>query len=241
VDSSSFSSLESIADTATRLRATGTRLSEDASNVKSGSESVSGNEGTAFFNWMIQEKGLPVLDARRLWIGANAADLDHGMALAQEYNNQQAQSLAAKYAAAATPAKADIPLTPDLANAEKVTNSLRDRSDLRPAPVQPSTKRARTVRKQRSTVGGDEPKPQLGWQPEAPLLNASPQAAAFKQRNAAAASTTDTVNQGVEHGETTLENQQVREHVNITDQVVSTSKKVGSAAVKLIPKPKPKA
>jgi conjugal transfer mating pair stabilization protein TraG len=232
VDSSSFSSLESITDTATRLRATGTRLSEDATNVKNGSESVSGNEGTAFFNWMIQEKGLPVADARRIWIGANAADLDHGMALAQEYNNQQAQSLAAKYDAAATPAKADIPLMPDLVNAEKVTNALSDRSDLRPAPVQPSAKPARSGRKRRPATGGAEPQPQTGWQPQAPSLDGGPQAAAFTQRNAAAATTTDTVNQAVAHGETTLENQQVREHINITDQGKKTLGKVGDAAVK---------
>jgi conjugal transfer mating pair stabilization protein TraG len=234
VDSSSFSSLESITDTATRLRATGNRLSEDATNVKNGSESVSGNEGTAFFNWMIQEKELPVADARRIWIGANAADLDHGMALAQEYNNLQAQSLAAKYDAAATPAKADFPLTQDLVNAEKVTNSFGDRSDLRPAPIEPSSRPVRSGRKRRAATGVGEP--QTVWQPQTPSLDGSPQAAAFTQRNAAAATTTDTVNQGVAHGETTLENQQVREHINITDQIGATKDKVLDAGKKLISK-----
>ncbi len=236
VDSSSFSSLESITDTATRLRATGNRLSEDATNVRNGSESVSGNEGTAFFNWMIQEKGLTVGDARRVWIGANAADLDHGMALAQEYNNLQADSLAAKYDAAATPRKADIPLTPDLARAEQVTNAISDRLDLQPAVAVPSRK-VSLAKRSRGREGAEPDTPaSANWQPQAPSLDSSLQAAAFAQRNASAASTTDAVNQGVAHGENTLGNQQVREHINITDQVGSTKDKVVDAGKKLISK-----
>ena len=233
VDSSSFSSLESITDTATRLRATGNRLSEDAANVRNGSESVSGNEGTAFFNWMIQEKGLTVADARRLWIGANASDLNQGMALAKEYNSLQADSLAAKYDAAATPTKSDIPLTPDLANAEKVTDALHGQANLRAAVGAPSRKPARSKRNRGPKSAASDTPPTAGWQPQAQSLDGSPQAAAFTQRNVSAASTTDAVNQGVAHGETTLENQQVREHINITDQGAKTFDKIKNSTVRV--------
>jgi conjugal transfer mating pair stabilization protein TraG len=231
VDSSTFSSLESITDTATRLRATGNRLSEDASNVKSGSESVSGNEGTAFFNWMIHEKGLPVQEARSLWIGATSADLQRGMALAQEYNNAQAESLASKYDAAATPSTAPPPMSAELKNADAGTAQVAAHSDLRPSvPAQASPTTSKGRKRKASGSSGSAPPAQTF--PGAPSLAGSDQAAAFDARNQQASGTSQQVSQEVAQGQHDLEHQQVREHINITDQTLKTGGKVIHAGQK---------
>ncbi len=228
VDSTSFSTLQSITDTATKLRATGTRLSEDASNVRSGSENVSGNEGTAFFNWMIQDKGLTVSDARGLWIGATAQDLQKGMALAQEYNSLQAESLAAKYLAAASPEKT-APFNGDLALAAKVTAAASHDGALRPglpAPVKAKPRKGRSKFWTASPTTAD-------WNGvPAPSLAGSRQAAAFEVRNASAKDTSEKVQTALAQGEHDLADQQVREHINITDQTLKTGSKVINAGQK---------
>lgn len=223
VDTSSFSSLQSITDTATKLRATGTRLSEDASNVRNGSENVSGNEGTAFFNWMIQDKGLTVADARRLWVGANAQDLQQGMALAQEYNGLQADNLATKYLSA--PTVGNPAAVPDnLASAARVTDAASHDAILRPELSAPGKAKNRRG-KGKSTIAP----PADGWQSvPPPSLAGSRQVAAFDSRNAAAQDTSTKVEASVAQGEHDLGGQQVREHINITDQMTSTGKKVVS-------------
>lgn len=228
VDSTSFSSLQSITDTATKLRATGTRLSEDASNVRNGSENVSGNEGTAFFNWMIQGKGLTVSDARRLWVGANPQDLKQGMALAQEYNGLQAESLAAKYFAAPTVENA-APVKGSLADAARATDIASTDAPLRPQSAAPAQAKPRSGRRKSAAA---QP-PNSDWQGvPVPSLAGSRQAAAFDSRNALAQDTSDKVQTGVAQAEQDLGDQQVREHINITDQTVQTGGKVVHAAKK---------
>ena len=230
VDSSTFSSMQSITDTATKLHATGTRLSEDASNVKNGSETVTGNEGTAFFNWMIQDKGISVPEARALWVGANGTDLQKGMALAQEYNGLQAESLAAKYQETATPSTSTGVADPDLRRAEAATAGVTGDSALTPTSTheQAQPQPARRKRRGKLTVQGGDASSSTAW-PEAavPALAGSPQGVAFDARNATAQATGQKVGEDVVDARNTLGKQQVRTDVKITDQVGDTFGKVG--------------
>ncbi len=235
IDSSTFSSLQSITDTATRLHATGTRLSEDASHVRNGNETVSGNEGTAFFNWMLQEKGLTVQDAKALWVGATPQVLQRGMALAEEYNAIQTDSLAQRYAQTTIPDSAAAPKDPDLLPAVAVTDAVSEDSGLRPgeqtAPIV-----AKPTRKRRATRRQTAPDAASSAQPVWPLssptaLTDSPQGAAFAKREADAKTTAQDVESGVQTGASDLVHQKVREHINITDQTGQTFDKVGAATV----------
>lgn len=239
IDSSTFSSLQSITNTATKLHATGTRLSEDATNVRNGNETVTGNEGTAFFNWMLQDKGMTVADARSLWVGATPQDLQRGMSLAEEYNGLQADSLAQKYEAAATPAANYLAQDPVLNSAAATTQAASSVSGLRPgaesAALQSRKPRSRRKKGGSDHSGGANPNATAtnGWPiSPVPSLGGSSQGAAFAARDADALKTGNQVNADVQQGQHDLGNQQVREHIDITKQTGDTMKKVGSAGLK---------
>jgi conjugal transfer mating pair stabilization protein TraG len=236
VDSSTFSSLQSITDTATKLHATGTRLSEDATNVRNGSETVTGNQGTAFFNWMLQDKGMTVSDARSLWVGATPQDLQKGMALAEEFNGLQADSLAKKYESAATPANNHLAQDPVLISAAEATRTVSNDAGLRPGAGAADTPSKKSRPSRKSGGASDSGAPDQphgsnsGWSAgSVPSLAESPQAAAFAARDVDAQKTTKQITADVQQGQQDLGGQQVREHIDITKQTGDTLGKVGTA------------
>jgi conjugal transfer mating pair stabilization protein TraG len=238
VSASTFSSLASIIDTATKLHATGTRLSEDAANVKSGSESVSGNQGTAFFNWMLQDKGMSLADARSVWLGATPDDLNRGMALAEAYNAAQVDSLAKTYENAPSPAQNIVIKDPELIKASSVTDNVSKDANLRPsADLQKPTPKSRSShRPSRTSIEPVTSTSSMGDLSTTPSLGTSRQATAFAKRDEAAQATSDQVNIKVGQGQRDLGQQQVREHIDIKDQTAEAVGKVFKTGDKTIDK-----
>jgi conjugal transfer mating pair stabilization protein TraG len=93
VDATTWTSTRSISDTADAYQNAGKRLSEERSNVQSNSQSISSDETRAFYDWLVNTKGIDRMAASEIAAGVTPEALQTGRALGVEYFDWKAVAL----------------------------------------------------------------------------------------------------------------------------------------------------
>lgn len=93
VDATTWTSTRSISDTADAYQNAGNRLSAEKSNVQNSGEAISSDETRAFYDWLVNTKGIDRMSASEIAAGVSPQALQTGRAYGMEYFDWKADQL----------------------------------------------------------------------------------------------------------------------------------------------------